>query len=87
MDVLTLQEAAAVCRVHYLTMRRWAADGKVPSHRIGRRILVHRADLDQLLGGKTTHPVNAPTATSLDALERTLHEALRQVQALKGATA
>ena len=82
MDVLTLEEAADLCRVHYLTMRRWAADGKVPSHRIGKRILVRRADLDRLLGGKTTS-----TTISLEALERTLQEALRQVQALKGARA
>lgn len=83
MDVLTLEEAADLCRVHYLTMRRWVTGGKVPAHRIGRRILVRRADLDRLLGGEST----GTTTISLEALERTLREALRQVQALKGARA
>jgi excisionase family DNA binding protein len=45
-DYLSVQEAAAVLRVHRSTIRRWIAQGDLRAYRVGqRKIAVKRSDL------------------------------------------
>ena len=46
---LSTSEAADAANVHPKTIRRWIAEGKLPSERAGREIRVRRADLEHLL--------------------------------------
>jgi excisionase family DNA binding protein len=52
--VLTVPEAAKVCRVGERTYRAAAARGEVPAVRIGRRIVVPGAALARFLEGGST---------------------------------
>jgi excisionase family DNA binding protein len=42
---LTPREVALRCRASLRTVRRCIADGRLPVHRIGRKVLVAEADL------------------------------------------
>jgi excisionase family DNA binding protein len=45
-EYLSVQEAAAVLRVHRSTIRRWIAEGDLPAYRVGqRKLAVKRTDL------------------------------------------
>jgi excisionase family DNA binding protein len=45
-EYLSVQEAAAVLRVHRSTIRRWIAEGDLPAYRVGqRKLAVKRSDL------------------------------------------
>jgi len=46
---LSTSEAARSANVHPKTVRRWIAEGKLPSERAGREIRVRRTDLEALL--------------------------------------
>ncbi len=46
---LTVAEVAARCRSSVRTVRRWTADGRIPVHRVGRRVLVAETDLAAFL--------------------------------------
>ncbi len=46
---LTVDEVAEVCRVSLRTVRRWIADGDLPVHRLGRRVLVSEDDFLRFL--------------------------------------
>jgi excisionase family DNA binding protein len=47
----TVEEAAALLGVSRETAYEGCRDGQIPSIRIGKRVLVPRAALDQMLGG------------------------------------
>ena len=72
-----LQEGADRCGVHYRTMRRWIADGRINAVRVGPRLLKARADdLDALL-----QPVGGAADELIAAAQRTrLAELLRPVR-------
>ncbi len=48
-EVLTVPEAAAILRVGRTTLFDAIARGEVPAIRVGRRVLVARATLEQLI--------------------------------------
>ena len=49
-ELIGLQEAADRCGVHYRTMRRYVAAGRLNAVRVGPRLLkVNAADVDALL--------------------------------------
>lgn len=56
-DLMTLAEAAAAMRCGEDTVRRRIGAGTLPARRVGKRLLVSRADLDRLLAGV---PVGGP---------------------------
>ncbi|MDQ1300698.1 MAG: 17 protein [Chloroflexota bacterium] len=58
-DLLSIQEVAQMTQLHEVTIRRYIRAGKLAAVRIGRRIRVPRAALEQLLqpvGGLATAP-------------------------------
>lgn len=49
-ELIGLPEAAERCGVHYRTVRRWIADGKLPAVRVGPKLLkVNASDLERVL--------------------------------------
>lgn len=46
---LTVDQTAKLMHVHYQTMLRWTETGKIPASKIGGRVLVLRAELEQLI--------------------------------------
>jgi excisionase family DNA binding protein len=49
-EYLTVNEAAELCRCHPETIRRRVYDRSLPASRgIGRKVLIRRSDLDNLL--------------------------------------
>jgi len=66
---ISLQQAAALGYGGYSTLRKHIADGRLPAVRVGRRVKVHRKDLDALA---------IPTAVSPNTLDDAV---LRAVQA------
>jgi excisionase family DNA binding protein len=49
-DLLTVDEVAAILRVHAQTVRRWIAAGDLRAHRPGKRSMrIARRDLDRFL--------------------------------------
>ncbi|BCI83173.1 hypothetical protein MTY66_47980 [Mycolicibacterium sp. TY66] len=45
-----LPEAAELCGVHYRTLRKWIAEGRLNAVRVGPKLLkVDAADLDKLM--------------------------------------
>ncbi len=53
--VLTVPEAAAILRISALKAYEHARNGRLPSVRLGRRVLVPREALDQFLAGATVN--------------------------------
>ncbi len=52
---LLVEEVANETRTCVATVRYWIKNGKLKAIRIGRRLLVSRADLDALLAGSAPH--------------------------------
>jgi excisionase family DNA binding protein len=48
-DIMTLPEAADYMRVHTATLRRWITQGLVPVAKVGGRVLVRKAALDEVV--------------------------------------
>jgi len=49
-EILFVEEVADRVRTSATTVRKWIRRGQLPARRIGRRLLVRRADLDRLIG-------------------------------------
>lgn len=72
--LLTIPEAAALCRVHRNTVWRWVRDGLLPSYRVGVRSLrVRRDDVEAMLRpgreGVVGRNDDAPLAEASRAVE------------------
>ena len=52
-DLLTVPESAAFLRLKTPTIRAWVLGRKIPFVRVGRRVLVRRRDLEQLIESST----------------------------------
>jgi excisionase family DNA binding protein len=52
---LTPREVATRCRASLRTVRRWIADGRLPVHRLGRKVVVAEADLAAFLASCRNH--------------------------------
>lgn len=48
----TVAEAAVEIGVHHLTLRKAIARGEIRAVRVGRRILIPKAELDRFLEGR-----------------------------------
>jgi excisionase family DNA binding protein len=49
MELLTVQETAALLKVAPITVRRFIEDGRLPAVRIGKSVRIEKADVQQLL--------------------------------------
>ena len=61
-DLLTLPEIATILGVNPSTVRLWVNEGRLPAHKAGgRKWLVYRHDLQQMLGDQPSigHPRRA----------------------------
>ncbi len=59
-DTLTLPEAAALLHQHPHTVEAWAREAKIPAHRVGRRYLFLRTELDKEVFAMTTLTIELP---------------------------
>ena len=59
-EVLTTEEAAKLLHVHPGTVTQFAAQGRVPAQRVGRRWLFRRTTLLQWLNGEYIHRSEVP---------------------------
>jgi len=68
-DFLTVAEIAEILKMNPQTIRNWIDAGKLPAHRVGRRVRVTRADFDAVVReGRTTNtPIPRPTSGSYTA--------------------
>ena len=73
MELLTVQETAALLRVSTVTVRRHIAAGRLKARRFGRRVRVERDDLDEFL---------EPTAAELQGQPFTEDDALWDIVGL-----
>jgi len=63
MELLTVDEAAAVLNVAPVTVRRWIATGRLPALRLGRKLRVRRDALERWgSGAPRSKPRNGPHA-------------------------
>ena len=49
-ELLTIKEASALLNITHLTLRRWIKEGRIISNRIGKKHLIKRIYLDNLIG-------------------------------------
>jgi len=56
---LSVEEAAARCRVSTKTVRRWIASGRLPVDRNGRLVRISDVHLAPLMGQHNGHPVDS----------------------------
>lgn len=49
---VTIQEAARALHVGISTTHCWVASGKLPTRRVGRRVLIKLSDLEALINGQ-----------------------------------
>lgn len=54
-EYLSISAAAALASVAKGTVRRWVREGRIPEHRAGRVLRVHRGDLERLLAAGQRH--------------------------------
>lgn len=52
--MLDVREAAALARRSSETVRRWVWSGRLPATRVGRKLLVARRDVEQIMSGGAT---------------------------------
>lgn len=67
--VASLNDAALFLRCSYLTVLRAVQDGRLPSYRLGRRVLVKRSDLEAYALG-TPRKIRTKTDIQSEALRR-----------------
>jgi excisionase family DNA binding protein len=60
MELLTVQETAALLKVNPITIRRYIADGRLPAVRVGKGLRVRRDAVGQFL---TEVPPKPPRST------------------------
>ncbi len=68
-ELLTTSEAATLARVTPETVRAWVSAGRLAGHRSGRRLLVRRSDLMDLLRASGNDPVAGAVETELRLLK------------------
>ncbi|MFD6677657.1 helix-turn-helix transcriptional regulator [Rhodococcus zopfii] len=70
--LVTVAQAAEYCEMGVSTLRRYIAEGRVPAHRIGPKMV--RLDLDELDAVLTARkPTAAPTSDLAASREDILH--------------
>lgn len=61
-ELLTRSEAAAIARVHVETLARWISGGRLPTVRLGRKVLIARPALEAFIERSTTVATCGPLA-------------------------
>ncbi|RAV34765.1 helix-turn-helix domain-containing protein [Corynebacterium heidelbergense] len=79
---LSLHEASELGYGGYSTLRKYISDGRLPHHRLGRRIRVRRGDLDALLTSADCDPVDAAIDRLLAAAPPLTAEQTRRLRDL-----
>jgi excisionase family DNA binding protein len=51
--LITAAEAGRLLGKHPVTLLRWAREGRVPAHRLGRNVAFRASELDAWLSGNT----------------------------------
>jgi excisionase family DNA binding protein len=69
-DFLTVKEVAEHLKLNQQTVRNWIDDRQLPAVRVGRRVRVRRADLDEMLarGATVPNPAAPPPAATGDVI-------------------
>jgi excisionase family DNA binding protein len=63
-EMLTVDEVAAVLRIHPRSVQRWARDGQISSVRVGRSYRIPRADVLRWILASSTHGPERSLPTS-----------------------
>ena len=84
---LSLREAANLGYAGYSTLRKYIADGKLPAHRLGRRIRLRQSDLDALLVPAGNSEVDAAIQRLVAAAPQLSDEQVRRLASLFGGAA
>lgn len=50
--LLPVSDAAVLLGVHPVTLRKWAREGRVPSHKLGRKVAFRVSELDAWLNSQ-----------------------------------
>ncbi len=80
-DLITTKEAARlVNNTHRNTIRRWILSGKIKAYKLGKRYLLSRADVLNLITPHIVHkPDLPPTKREMTAREAYVDQRLREV--------
>ena len=49
LEMVTVSEAKQIFRVHRYTIYRWMKEGKLEGKRIGKKFLIKKSDIEELL--------------------------------------
>ena len=66
---LTVAEVAELLKLNQQTVRNWIDQGSLPALRVGRRVRIRRADLEQMLERGSTAAVQASSSTASPSAE------------------
>jgi excisionase family DNA binding protein len=58
--ILYVEEASTLLGLHPVTLRRWAREGRVPCHRVGRRVSFRSTELNHWYQGQRGFILEAP---------------------------
>jgi excisionase family DNA binding protein len=84
-DFLTVKEVADHLKLNQQTVRNWIDDHQLPAVRIGRRVRVRRADLEEMLArGATVPSPSSPPPVAAGEMIAELGPALERAQRLLG---
>lgn len=48
-ELLTITEASALLNITHVTLRRWIKEGRIQSARIGKKHVIKRSHIDELI--------------------------------------
>ncbi len=80
-DLITIKEAARlVNNTHRNTIRRWIQAGKIKAYTLGKRFLLSRADVLNLIQPHVNHKSDSPpTKREMTEREKYVDKRLREV--------
>ncbi|XBH22254.1 helix-turn-helix domain-containing protein [Jonesiaceae bacterium BS-20] len=81
---LSLREAVDLGYAGYSTLRKYITDGRLPAHRLGRRIRLRQSDLDALLAPPRISQVDAAIERLVSAAPPLSAEQTRRLRHLLG---
>ncbi|SEB55089.1 helix-turn-helix domain-containing protein [Terriglobus roseus] len=58
--ILNADEASSLLGLHPVTLRRWAREGRVPCHRVGRRLSFRSTELNHWYEHQPSFILDAP---------------------------
>jgi excisionase family DNA binding protein len=64
-NLLNVNETAALLRLQTSTIRAWILQRKIPFVRLGRRVFVRQTDCEKLITDNLVAPVGQPSAAQI----------------------